>query len=111
MFLALRSRHDTLYMHLSDSLSVVQGAWLGRIQTCEALIDQLPVAYQFRSRLWMEVVVAAAETLGFLDSKDLQLPVRQDYLTLQSLHLAPFAPSLGSSFTSCIIPEQMRREL
>jgi hypothetical protein len=64
-------------MHLSESLSVgigMQGAWLGRIQIFEALIDQLPVAYQFRSRLWMVVVIAAAETLGFSDLKGLQLP-------------------------------------
>ena len=118
-------------MHLSESLSVgigIQGAWFGRIQIFEALIDQLPVAYQFRSRLWMVVVIAAAETLGFSDLKGLQLPaartrfVNADQILIPDIprlshspiiagHLVPFPRSLGSSFTSCIIPEQMRCEL
>ena len=118
-------------MHLSESLSVgigIQGAWFGRIKIFEALIDQLPVAYQFHSRLWMVVVIAAAETLGFSDLKGLQLPAARtrfanaDQILIPDIprlshspiiadHLVPFPRSLGSSFTSCIIPERMRCEL
>ena len=67
--------------HQRRSQSSPMSSWSSWIQVFQALVDQLPIADHFLSRLGVLVVVGATKALCFLDLEVRQLPAISKKIT------------------------------